>query len=174
MPQFKIKNLSNGQADCFLILLENIDGDKCSILIDGNREGGKSDSFCRIKDEIENLEKLDYIIITHIDNDHLGGILSLFKEYSDNEIKQMKDTKLIYNYITKDKISYTQAKDFEKLIEGRQVIQSFKETYEKKNSMLKILTIAERNIATKSIKHNKKKMHILHSLHLINLVLPKL
>lgn len=148
MVQFKIKNLSLGQADCYLILFENIQGDSCNILIDGNREGKSSASFLNMKKEIEKLNKLDYIIVTHIDNDHIGGILSLFQEDSTKKFKQLSETTLIYNYITKDRISYSQARKFEDLIEDRQVIQSYKETYEKKHCLLKILNISERCIAT--------------------------
>lgn len=71
MVQFKIKNLSVEQADCFLILLENIKVDSCNILVDGNREGKNSVSFLNMKKEIEKLNKLDYIIVTHVDNDHI-------------------------------------------------------------------------------------------------------
>lgn len=148
MVQFKIKNLSVDQADCFLILLENINGDSCSILVDGNREGKSTTSFLNMKKEIEKLNKLDYIIVTHVDDDHIGGILSLFQEYSTKKFKQLLETTLIYNYITKDRISYSQAKKFEELVEDRQVIQSYKETYEKKHCLLKILNISERCIAT--------------------------
>jgi len=146
--QFKIKNLSLGQADCYLILFENIKGDGCNILVDGNREGKSSASFLNMKKEIEKLNKLDYIIVTHIDDDHIGGILSLFQEDSMKRFKQLSETTIIYNYITKDRISYSQARRFENLLKDRQVIQSYKETYEKKHCLLKILNISERCIAT--------------------------
>lgn len=148
MTQFKIINLSVEQAECFLILLENSIGDSCNILVDGNREGKNSDCFLNMKKEIEKLNKLDYIVVTHVDNDHIGGILSLVQEYSTEKFKQLFETTLIYNYITKEKISYSQAKIFEDLVEDRQVVQSFKETYEKKHCMLKIFSTCERRIAT--------------------------
>jgi beta-lactamase superfamily II metal-dependent hydrolase len=148
MVQFKIKNLSVEQADCFLILLENIKGDSCNILVDGNREGKNSVSIQNMKKEIDKLNKLDYIIVTHVDNDHIGGILSLIQEYSTRKCNQLLDTTIIYNFITKDTISYSQAKTFEDLVNDRQVIQSFKETYEKKHCLLKIFNISERRIAT--------------------------
>ncbi|MBK1812032.1 MBL fold metallo-hydrolase [Clostridium sp. YIM B02505] len=160
MLQFKIKNLSVEQADCFLILLENSDGNSCNILVDGNREGKSSTSFLSMKKEIEKLSKLDYIIVTHVDNDHIGGILSLFQEYSTHKLNKLLDTTLIYNYITRDRISYSQAKKFEDLIEGRLVIQSYKETYEKKHCLLKILNISERCIATTILTNRDKNAYL--------------
>ncbi|MDE7021509.1 MAG: MBL fold metallo-hydrolase, partial [Lachnospiraceae bacterium] len=89
---FKIKNLSDNQADCFIIILEHKDR-KISILVDGNREGMKSCQM--LHEEISKLEQLDYIVVSHIDNDHLGGILKYLESGIGKE--KLSQTKIIYN-----------------------------------------------------------------------------
>lgn len=147
--KFTIENLSSGQADCFLINLENDLYDKCTILVDGNREGSKTVSFMAMVNRIASLEKLDYIVITHVDNDHLGGILSLFKKepgITPDISQQLKDTIIIYNYVAHGEISYKQARILENLIHDRKVINSFSQKYENNRSMLKFLPLSIRKI----------------------------
>ena len=146
---FTIENLSCGQADCFLIYLENDLYDKCTILVDGNREGSKTVAFRTMVNKNASLESLDYIVVTHVDNDHLGGILSLFKKepgMTPDISKQLKDTIIIYNYVAQGDISYKQAGILEDLIHGRKVINSFSQKYENNHSMLKFLPLSIRRI----------------------------
>lgn len=152
MVKFEIENLSNGQADSFIIRIEDKNGDDCYILVDGNREGIKSEGVNNTIVKISKLKRLDYIIITHVDNDHLGGILSLFGSYeNDNPSikKQMARTIIIYNSITTGLISYKQAQRFEKLIHGRRVINSYSLHYKNDTSFLRILSIRQRKILEK-------------------------
>jgi hypothetical protein len=55
---FQIKNLSKEQADCFLVILKNDIGDSCTIMVDGNCEGEKTENFKKIIEVIEEIEKL--------------------------------------------------------------------------------------------------------------------
>jgi beta-lactamase superfamily II metal-dependent hydrolase len=87
----KIKFLKASKGDCFLISFEDENNVNRNILIDGgvtetyfdstnNRDG-------ELKFEIERIrkdkEKVDLLILTHIDNDHILGLLSWFKSDSD-------------------------------------------------------------------------------------------
>ncbi|WBW98848.1 ComEC/Rec2 family competence protein [Oceanirhabdus sp. W0125-5] len=147
--KFEIELLSKGQADCFLVMIANDQGDECNILIDGNREGKKSDSFKKIVERIAKLEKLDCIVVTHIDNDHLGGILSLFdcsKGAASCINKQLKECIIVYNNVTKKFISYKQAERFEKLIRTKKVINSFSHKYQNGDRMLHFLSKDKRRI----------------------------
>ena len=137
---FKIKNLSDNQADCFIIILEHKDR-KISILVDGNREGMKSCQM--LHEEISKLEQLDYIVVSHIDNDHLGGILKYLESGIGKE--KLSQTKIIYNYVTEKNISFNQAKRFEKIIKGRCVMKSYMEHYES-DDFLYFLSKNERKI----------------------------
>ena len=77
--KFDIELLSKGQADCFLVFLENDEGDECSILIDGDYGEKRRPVLENIIGRISKLKRLDCIVVTHIDEDHLGGIFSLFE-----------------------------------------------------------------------------------------------
>ncbi len=54
---------------------------KTHILIDGGEEGTYADE---IEDKLENIDKLDLLVLTHIDSDHIGGIIEMFEEDEDN------------------------------------------------------------------------------------------
>lgn len=75
---FTVRNLSKNQADCFLITLENRDKEKITILVDGNRARDGCEEVKELLDK-EN-KKLDFIAVSHVDDDHLGGIIELLKK----------------------------------------------------------------------------------------------
>lgn len=143
--KFEIKNLSDGQADCFLLLLENEKGDTCSILVDGNKENQKNECLKRIVKELNKIKSLDYILVTHVDDDHLGGILKLLDEKKNISYRdKLSKTVVIYNCITRGNISYRQAEVFENLKQTKSVITSYQESYPKQPGMLRFLTIKNR------------------------------
>lgn len=144
-----IKNLSINQADSFLIMLEH-EGRKINILLDGNRESIANEKI--LFDEITKLDQLDYIVITHIDNDHLGGIVKMLE--ADDTRKKLIDTKIIYNFVTEKNISFNQAKRFEKIIKSRKVIKSYTDCYES-DDFLFFLSIEERKICNDIGSKNK-------------------
>lgn len=151
MKKFLIKNLSCGQADCFLIMLENEQGDASTILVDGNREEDMDQTDNEVIDCVKELERLDFIIVTHCDNDHLGGVLKLFEKYTDSEktpnlCRQLAETIIIYNRITDGKISYKQAEKFEELVKGKKVINTYSHQYDNENRLLKILPLHKRKL----------------------------
>lgn len=156
--EFIVENLSCGQADCFLISLENELGDTCTILVDGNRQGKKSRSLENIIARIEKLDKLDYIIVTHVDNDHLGGILSLFQYFKKDRkdiAQKLEETIIVYNCISQGLISYRQAREFERLICDRKVIGSYCNRYDNSGSMLKLLQVPLRKILSITAEKNR-------------------
>lgn len=135
-----VKNLSVEQADSFLIILEN-NNSKISILLDGNRESMANKS--NLLKAVYYLDQLDYIVITHIDNDHLGGILKMLEENGND--KKLANTKIVYNFVTQKNISFNQAKRFEKIIKGRSVIKSYGSKYDS-DDFLYFLSINDRKI----------------------------
>ena len=97
--------LNVGQADSTLIASNN-----CNMLIDcGNNSDGKYISeFLKS----QGIKKLDYLIGTHIDEDHIGGmqevlsniqVQTLYMPYSTYEGKQFYMQ--LENYIKKNKIN---------------------------------------------------------------------
>ncbi|CAA0189607.1 ComEC/Rec2 family competence protein [Tenacibaculum maritimum] len=83
----KIKFLKASKGDCFIISFKDKSNVNRNILIDGgmaetyydsasNRDGELKTEIERIK---KNHEKVDLLILTHIDNDHISGLINWFK-----------------------------------------------------------------------------------------------
>lgn len=89
MNKLMIKNLKAHSGDSFLITFIGTDTKEHHILIDG---GIKNSYDYSIKQAISNIDKIDYTFITHIDRDHIGGILKLL-----NTENHHKLTNLFFN-----------------------------------------------------------------------------
>lgn len=128
-----VYNLAKGQEDIFIINV-NTGVEKINILLDG----GNSGTRCIDRVRKMNIGKIDYIILTHIDQDHIKGLLKLLKI---NE--KCKDAIIVYNKFINGLISYSQAEDFEKLIECREIIVSYKE-YQNNSGNIIFLSVSQR------------------------------
>ncbi|QKJ64188.1 MBL fold metallo-hydrolase [Flavobacterium sp. M31R6] len=63
-------------GDCILIKTYDINNDEFIILIDG----GTAQTFrYTLKAELKDVNRIDLLILTHIDSDHIAGLISLFK-----------------------------------------------------------------------------------------------
>lgn len=99
-------------------------------MIDGHKERQNEKSFEWIKENISGYEKIDYLIVTHIDDDHIGGILKLLELPENDKVsKKLKNTIFIYNSVTSSTINYEQARRLEKILSGRKVINTCKKDY---------------------------------------------
>ncbi|MCD9464532.1 hypothetical protein CJF25_16330 [Photobacterium phosphoreum] len=82
MMCFKVLKANNG--DCLLISV-NVDGTNRNILIDGGtsatyvRERRKGDLYNTLAEIKKNGEKIDLLILSHVDDDHIAGLLKGFK-----------------------------------------------------------------------------------------------
>lgn len=97
----KVRFLNVGCGDCIHIFFTDIEGQKRNILIDGGVEGGDIyDNTLRkvIESIVENGEVIDLWIITHIDDDHIGGILRLLKDGELFDKVDLSKTQFWYNY----------------------------------------------------------------------------
>lgn len=76
---FQVHYIDVGQGDSTLI----ISGDK-SLLIDAGENGHETDVINYLRSH--NIEKLDYIIVTHQHSDHIGGIPEVLEEFDTDNI----------------------------------------------------------------------------------------
>lgn len=125
-------NLSNGQEDFFCISIK-VKYDRVNILVDGGTGNKFSDSIEFL--ERHNIKDLHYIILTHIDNDHINGIIKLLKQK-----EYIKQPVIVYNKCTSGYISFKQAEEFENLIRDYENIVSFKEYQESKGKIVFLST----------------------------------
>lgn len=104
-----IKTYNVGKADCILI-----DVDGFLLLIDGGYAGTMSDII-----KSNDLDNLDGIILTHIDSDHISGILKLIESDSFREnLDKKNDFFVVFNgYVDSSTISYGQGIRLKQCIE---------------------------------------------------------
>jgi beta-lactamase superfamily II metal-dependent hydrolase len=82
ITEFEILNAFNG--DCILIKTFDVSFNEFIILIDG---GTPSTFDYYLKDSLKDVVKIDLLVLTHIDNDHIGGLIKLFKNSLISEIE---------------------------------------------------------------------------------------
>lgn len=84
----KIKLIPAEYGDC--ILLSAIGDEKINILIDGGTRKTYKKFLCAEMEKIEHdNSKLDLLVCTHIDNDHIGGLVELLKKNNCKYIKEI-------------------------------------------------------------------------------------
>lgn len=143
MKTFKISSIGEGLGDCFFIELQN-DCWKTIIMVDGRK--GDRDSFDDIKQKIIMYANIDYLIVTHIDYDHIQGVNKLFKLPATDIIrKAFEHTVIIYNYVTRAVINYGHAEMLEEFIRNNTVIPTCWKNYIPYSSpCLKLLSYEKR------------------------------
>lgn len=97
----KITMLKAGYGDCFLIETKNNKGIPYNIFVDGGT-GDSYDGIEKNKDFILSYlkeNKINLVVLTHIDDDHIKGIQRLFKDLLKNKhiILRQNIMKVIYN-----------------------------------------------------------------------------
>ena len=50
-------------------------------------DGGESSTYQKIKSKLREIEKLDLVVLTHVDNDHICGLISLLRKDNTNRKK---------------------------------------------------------------------------------------
>ena len=147
MNKFDIKMFGKGRGDCFLLKLSN-NISKINILIDGYYKFNKLEENLYINNDLlgnqlNSIDYIDYIVITHIDSDHVKGIIDLLK---DSQYKsKIENASIIYNFVTKKTIDYRHAQELEKLINGKKIINTCDNSYEKySNEFIKFLSYKKR------------------------------
>ena len=132
---FYIEMVQAGKGDSYIINIEKNDIEKIRILVDGasERKENKINLYSNLKNMIKKGEKINGIIVTHIDDDHIGGILNLL---NDNEMSKylIEDESkffIIFNdFCDESLISYKQGIRLKEIIEKHEnitLINTYKE-----------------------------------------------
>ncbi|MER2121411.1 MAG: MBL fold metallo-hydrolase [Solibacillus sp.] len=134
---FTLKALPAHNGDCFIISFGDSNNVK-NILVDGGRT---IPSYLALKRQLEEISKkgqfIDLLILTHIDDDHIAGLIRLFKDskidksiikevwFNSKEVLssyfygvQQEDTHLKVQVHNDSEISYTQGISLSKLLEN--------------------------------------------------------
>lgn len=176
MLEFFIEMVKAGRGDCYIINIKN-DDKIVRILVDGGSERKENDVdlYKNLKEVIINQNNTSYskvngVVVTHIDDDHLGGILKLL---NDEEVKDYIDISqeffVIFNdFIDPATISYKQGIRLKQAIDNIpniKLIRSYLSNQMLRINGFNIYLNVDNNI--KSIKEQSLKDDIV-----INLLLP--
>lgn len=96
MINIRINTLKVKNGDSFLI---SSDDYRTNILVDGGPRSAKNEVESMINNLIKRQLSLDYICVTHVDNDHICGIIELLKVFIKKPImiKKLKLKGIFYN-----------------------------------------------------------------------------
>lgn len=130
-----IYNFSEGQEDVFCISIGN--QEKTNLLVDGGN--GRVDFITKMK-ELD-IQELHYVLLTHIDQDHIKGVINMCKNK-----EYCKDITVIYNRFTNGVISYRQAEQFEELTKYFHNVVSYKEYQDSLGSIIFLSTSQRKKI----------------------------
>lgn len=89
----ELTTLTDSNADSFLLKFDTDFGNKY-ILIDGGFKGDGSRAIKIIESIIDSGGCLDLVILTHVDTDHINGLLSIFKS---DKINNTVVKKILFN-----------------------------------------------------------------------------
>lgn len=140
MEKIVIQNLGNGLGDFFILELTK-DEQTSYIMVDGHTAGEGYTPATR--ELLQTYGRIDYLIVTHIDRDHINGVIKMME---DEEMKPIfQNTIILYNYVTNNVVNYKHAETFEKMLEKYTVLHTAKCSYEnKKDDLVHLLSLCTR------------------------------
>lgn len=112
----EIKILKAYHGDCILIKTHDLMEKEFNILIDG---GTASTFDYSLSTELKQINTIDLLVLTHIDSDHIAGLIRFIKNSLFNNIDIKKywiNAPNLFKIVSGSKISYNQGKSFEELI----------------------------------------------------------
>lgn len=128
----EIKSFAIQQADCFLIKIEE-SKKYFNLLVDCGKTGLQD----AIKDELGD-KILDGVVVTHVDTDHISGIIDLLEKNQNNIITNK--TFFLYNKYDESLISYEQGRKLYERIKqynhNKLLIKSYAGNYYKENEII--------------------------------------
>lgn len=88
-PSICLKSYKVGEGDCFLLSFNGKSGSKHNIVIDTGPSHSCMEFLKMYEEIVQKKECIDILIITHWDDDHLGGILRAFSQCRVESIKEL-------------------------------------------------------------------------------------
>lgn len=129
----EIKSFAIQQADCFLIKIEESEK-YFNLLVDCGKKGLQG----AINDELGD-KVLNGVVVTHVDSDHISGIIDLLEKNQNNIINDK--TFFLYNKYDESLISYEQGRKLYEQIKqynhNKLLIKSYAGSYYKENEVIK-------------------------------------
>lgn len=126
-----VKSFDIGQGDFFLIKISNSKGKYFNLLVDC----GKTGMFGDLKTALNN-QRLNGIVVTHVDNDHITGVIDLVE----NHFNDLDKTFIIYNKYDETLITYDKGKKLYEEIKNKLsqnlLIKSYARDYSRENKVI--------------------------------------
>ena len=94
-----VKSFDVGQGDFFLIRVSDANGKYFNLMVDC----GKTDVLEDLTDAL-NGQRLNGIVVTHVDNDHIVGVIDLLENYETCDF--LNNVFIIYNKYDETLITY--------------------------------------------------------------------
>ena len=140
MEKIIVQNMGHNLGDFFLIELEK-NGVTCVIMVDGHTAAKGYTKSTR--SQIGKYERIDYMIVTHVDGDHINSIKHFWRN---NQFRsKFENTVIIYNFVTQKVVNYKYAFAFEKMIDGHYVIPTGRYDYVNfSNELLRVISLEKR------------------------------
>lgn len=86
----EIRAFHAGDGDCLLITGRNGTAKPTHILVDGGRSGAFRRHAAPYLYNTDNVEQLDLVIVSHVDNDHISGVLRMVRDHVAYRVWQIK------------------------------------------------------------------------------------
>lgn len=136
-----IINFDVGQADCFLLHFEN-NKKYFNLLIDGAYQKNKIETML---EEYLSGQKIQGIVVTHIDRDHISGIKGIVRKHPE----YIKNAFFLFNKYDETLISYQDAKeladDIRKYFPNDRIIKSYSRSFLQEQN-LKLNETSDQNL----------------------------
>ena len=124
---FKVVTLSEKTSDCFLLKFDD-DGITSNILVDGGLKSDAKKSLNYFEIMKENNEIINYIILTHVDNDHVNGLLKLFENriFDNSFVKAVimnapMQSTTVANINSNTEVGYHEGNKLVTILEGKKI-----------------------------------------------------
>ena len=128
-----VKSFDVGQGDFFLIRVSDANGKYFNLMVDC----GKTDVLEDLTDAL-NGQRLNGIVVTHVDNDHIVGVIDLLENYETCDF--LNNVFIIYNKYDETLITYDKGnklhEEIRRRLSQKMLIKSYARNYNRENKVI--------------------------------------